>query len=147
MKRIIKNPRKGVSLVELMVALSIISIISVAAITMMNTAVKLEVKAASAIEASKSVESIIELFRFSNNEEEFDDLCNEYFVSAEISKHSVSVEGQSYKEYTIIKGGYKISIFYYYDVLDEKNIGYMININAKHNDGRYIFADKVYIKG
>lgn len=147
MKKIIKNPRKGVSLVELIVALSIISIITVAAITMMNTAVKVEVKAASVIEANNSLESIIEIFRFSNDETEFDIVCNEFFEDAIIIKLYESRDDESYIKYSVDKGRYVLYLYYYYTAKDEKNIGYKIKVDARHSNLAPIFNDKLYIKG
>ena len=66
MNKIIKNPRKGVTIVELVIALSVIAIISVAAISMLHTAIKIEVRSASIIEANNTAESIVEIFRFTD---------------------------------------------------------------------------------
>ena len=70
MKNIIKNSRKGVSLVELVIALAVIMIITAASISMIHSSIKIEVRAASIIEANNAAESIVEMYRFSNNFDE-----------------------------------------------------------------------------
>ena len=150
MKKIIKNPRKGVTLVELIIALSIISIVTVASITMMNSSIKIETRAASIIEANKTVESIVEIFRYSDNEDDFESLCKEFFDINNLPESSF--DDKHYKRYTINRGGYSIIIDYYYTIHtipenEEKNIGYKIKIAAKRSDGKTRYTDIIFIKG
>lgn len=150
MKKIIKNPRKGVTIVELIIALSIISIVTVAAITMMNSSIKIETRAASIIEANKTAESIVEIFRYSDNETEFENLCKEFFQISELPESSF--DNKQYKRYTINRGGYSIIIDYYYTIHtisenEEINIGCKIKIDAKRSDGKTIYEDILFIKG
>ena len=160
MKKNIKNPRKGVTLVELMIALSIISIITIASISMMNSSIKIEVRASSVIEANKTVESIVEIFRYSDEEEEFEGLCKDFFNINVLPETSVTIKNkldddsddEYYKQYTINRGGYSITIDYYYRIhtLSENekiNIGCKIEIAAKHSDGKKIYTDIIFIKG
>ena len=156
MNKIIKNPRKGVTIVELVIALSVIAIISVAAISMLHTAVKIEVRAASIIEANNTAESIVEMFRFTEDNEEFEKLCN-YFFSETITKEELIRENEENNnedneylfKYTINKGAYSICINYYYIVTPENiNQGYEIEIDAYHSDNKQIYNGTItFIKG
>lgn len=155
MKKNIRNPRKGVTLVELIVALSIITIITVASITMMHSSIKIEARAASIIEANKTVESIIEIYRFSDTEEQFKELCelfDESFDSSNETEYKDS-ENEKYKEFNFNRGAYNIYIKYYkpYEVTTNDvttRYGNKIEIYAKHSDGKEIYNEKiVFIKG
>ena len=156
MKKIIKNPRKGVTWVELVIALSVIAIISVAAISMLHTAVKIEVRAASIIEANNTAESIVEMFRFTEDNVEFEKLCD-YFFSETITKEELIRENEENNaedneylfKYTINKGAYSICINYYYIVTPENiNQGYEIEIDAYHSDNKQIYNGTItFIKG
>ena len=154
MNKIIKNPRKGVTLVELVIALSVIAIISVAAISMLHTAVKIEVRAASIIEANNTAESIVEIFRFTDYDDEFESLTK----SLDNSFGSIDWDNEKENEnsYIIDRGSYHIEITYYYieetvkenDLDVKKNRGYKIEIEAFHKDGAPIYNEIItFIKG
>lgn len=59
--------RKGVSMVEVVVALVIISIISASALSMMMMSVQVERKALTAMEVENSAEDAVDCFRFAKN--------------------------------------------------------------------------------
>ena len=147
MNKIIKNPRKGVTLVELVIALSVIAIISVAAISMLHTAVKIEVRAASIIEANNTAESIVEIFRFTDYDDEFESLT----LSLDNSFGSIDWdnEEENVNSYIIDRGSYHIEITYYYiEETVKKYRGYKIEIEAFHKDGAPIYNEKItFIKG
>ena len=139
MKKIIKNPRKGVSLVELVIALTIIMIVSIASISLIHSAIKIEVRATAIIEANKTAESIIETYRYSN----FFETDNEKKLKFEniLDKFGeLSVENkEGYILYTIDRGAYRIDIKYYTNEIE---------INAIYSDGTDIYKEPIkYIKG
>lgn len=157
MIKTIKNPRKGVTLIELVIALSVIFIITVAAISIIHSAIKIEVRAASIIEANNTAESIVEIFRYSEDNEEFKLLCDSFFdVVVEkddlIYNHYENIEedNEYLTEYMIDKGAYSIYIYYYYakPVVNNPNYGYKIEIDAYHEDGTQIYNETItFIKG
>ena len=156
MRNFIKNPRKGITLIELVIALSVVAIIIVAAISIIHSAIKIEVRAASIIEANKTAESITEIFNFSNYMDEFEELCellDESFGNVDMDDE---YEDENGKLYIIDRGTYHIEINYYYlkesinenDEIIEKNRGYKIEINAFHSDGTQIYNEIItFIKG
>ena len=135
MKKIIRNPRKGVTLVELVIALSVISIITVAAISMLHSTIKIEVKSAAIIEANNTVESIVEAFNYAENKDEFSSIISNLHGQIQIP---VGNEG----EYKIDRGTYEINIIYTYTDNYSK-----IEINAIYSDGYEIYKDVTYFKG
>lgn len=62
--RYIKNPRKGVTIVELVIALSIITTVSAAALGMMISSSKSESKMMREIEVATYAENAVECFRY-----------------------------------------------------------------------------------
>lgn len=141
MKNIIKNSRKGVSLVELVIALAVIMIITAASISMIHSSIKIEVRAASIIEANNAAESIVEMYRFSNNfvdneKEKFESLLVKFNNGNDIKEKEISEENITIVEYTINKGAYNIKINYYTD---------KIEINAFHSDDTQIYNEPIII--
>lgn len=65
------SSRKGVSIVEVVVALVIITVISASALSMMMMSVKVERKALTAIEIENAAEDAVDCFRFAQNNAEF----------------------------------------------------------------------------
>jgi len=140
MKKIVKNTRKGVSIVELVIALSVIMIVTVAAISMLHTAIKIETKSASIIEANNTAESIIEIYRYSqkmDDEEECEDIFKDMLGSLSDNGIDDSQEGDGYKPYVLDRGAYNITIKYY---------TYKIEINASFKDGTEIYKNITYYK-
>lgn len=135
MKKIIRNPRKGITLMELVIALSVIMIITIASISMLQTTIKIEVRAAAIIEANNSVETIVECFNFSENNEGFEGLVAKLHGSHTYN----NVEG---KHIIIIdRGSYKISIEY----TDETDYS-KIEISAIYSDEYVIYENITYYK-
>lgn len=145
MKRIIINPRKGVTLAELIVALAIIMIVTLASITMMHSSIKIEVRASAIIEANKSVETIVECFEFSNEDVEglkFETLLESiegYDITPEEILDSEN-NPTGYTIYTLERGSYSITIKH------DTNIN-KIEINATYSDGKDIYKGITYNKG
>lgn len=149
MKRIINNPRKGVTLAELIVALAIIMIVTIASITMMHSSIKIEVRASAIIEANKSVETIVECFEFSNEDVEglkFETLLESIEgyditpVFEDILDSENNPTGKQYTIYTLERGSYSITIKH--DTSINK-----IEINATYSDGKDIYKGITYNKG
>ena len=69
MKKNIRS-RKGVSLVEVVVALAVITIISISALSVVFMSVKVEAKTVVVFEVRNSAENAIECFRFADGDEE-----------------------------------------------------------------------------
>lgn len=63
--------RKGVSIVEVVVALVIITIISASALSMMMMSVKVERSALTALEVENTAEDAVDCFRFAENNQVF----------------------------------------------------------------------------
>lgn len=153
MKKIINNPRKGVTLVELIVALSIVAIITVTSISIIHSAIKVEIRAASIIEANNTAESIVEIFRFTDCKEEFEKLgklLDESFDDIDLLDGSLVEDDQESKKeisYIIDRNTYYIMITYYF-YEKEINQGYKIEIDAYHSDGAQIYNKTIiFIKG
>lgn len=140
MKNIIKNSRKGVSLVELVIALAVIMIITAASISMIHSSIKIEVRAASIIEANNAAESIVEMYRFSNNfvdneKEKFESLLVKFNNGNDIEEKEKDAN-QDFDLYILNKGAYNIKINYYTD---------KIEINAFHSDDTQIYNEPIII--
>ena len=144
MKKIINNPRKGVTLAELIVALAIIMIVTLASITMMHSSIKIEVRASAIIEANKSVETIVECFEFSSNDSEFETLLEsiEGYDITPVTEEILDSENNptGYTIYTLERGSYSITIKH--DTSINK-----IEINATYSDGKDIYKGITYNKG
>lgn len=146
MKKIINNPRKGVTLAELIVALAIIMIVTLASITMMHSSIKIEVRASAIIEANKSVETIVECFEFSSDASEFETLLESIEgyditpVTEDILDSENNPTGKQYTIYTLERGSYSITIKH--DTSINK-----IEINATYSDGKDIYKGITYNKG
>lgn len=144
MKNIIKNSRKGVSLVELVIALAVIMIITAASISMIHSSIKIEVRAASIIEANNAAESIVEMYRFSNNfdetnnynQEKFEELLGKFIGINGKKGKEINNDSQEYDLYILNKGAYNIKINYYTD---------KIEINAFHSDDTQIYNEPIII--
>ena len=142
MKNIIKNSRKGVSLVELVIALAVIMIITAASISMIHSSIKIEVRAASIIEANNAAESIVEMYRFSNNfidneQGKFEELLGKFIGINEKKEKENVIDDESNKDlYILNKGAYNIKIYYYTD---------KIEINAFHSDDTQIYNEPIII--
>ena len=71
MRNIIKNTRKGITIMEMVIALTVIAIISGAALSIILSSLKVESRSAQIVEVTNLVESSIECFQYSENEEEY----------------------------------------------------------------------------
>ncbi len=65
------STRRGISIVEVTIALVIISILSIAALSMIQVSVNVEQKTMIALEATNAGENAVECFRYAETDEEF----------------------------------------------------------------------------
>ena len=65
------HSRKGMSLVEVVVALVIISVISASALSMIMMSVNVEAGTLRSVEVAESVDNAIDCFRFAENDQDF----------------------------------------------------------------------------
>lgn len=63
--------RKGMSMVEVVIALVIIAVISASALSMIMMSINVEANALRSVEVAESVDIAIDCFRFAGSEEEF----------------------------------------------------------------------------
>lgn len=143
MRKIIKNPRKGVSIFELMIALAAIMIIMIASISLLKTSVSVGIKSNACVEASNMVESIVECFEYSKTKEDFVNNLK-YFGKCDKSESDEN-------KYIIDCGSYTVEIAYL--KLSELEDGIVveqakIEIEAFYSDGKNIYKEKIiYYKG
>lgn len=98
--RAIKKSNRGISIMEVVVAILVITIISVATTSLILNSAKKEKANARAMEIASFSESTIESFRFYDNYEEFFNQIKELDVTATEKNGSIVVE----------KGDYTIAI-------------------------------------
>ena len=146
MRRIIKNTCKGVTIMEMVIALTVITIISGAALSIILSSIKVESRSAQIVEVTNLVESSIECFQYSDNENEYLELLKK--IDANFSM----IEKAEYNEkndedleegidvvYVLIDGIKIIRIKY-----DKE--GNKIEIDA-YLDGELIYENVKYKKG
>lgn len=148
MRRIIKNTCKGVTIMEMVIALTVITIISGAALSIILSSIKVESRSAQIVEVTNLVESSIECFQYWDNENE-----NEYLeLLQKINANFSMIEKAEYNEendedleeeidvvYVLIDGIKIIRIKY-----DKE--GNKIEIDA-YLDGELIYKNVEYKKG
>lgn len=147
MRRIIKNTRKGVTIMEMVIALTVITIISGAALSIILSSIKVESRSAQIVEVTNLVESSIECFQYSDNENEYLDLLHkidEKFTKTIVYINTENNENEEEKEidyivYALIDGVKIIQIKY-------NKEGNEIEIDARL-DGEPIYEGMKYKKG
>lgn len=129
MKKIIKKPRnrRGFSLVEVVVALTVIVIMSGAAITLINTHTDVQVRTIQTTEAANIAENAIECFRFAKDTGEF---------KTSLEKTTVSLEGEN-GNYKVIKNGVTVII----EITDNT-----IKVSAQNKNNEIILDEISYTK-
>ena len=147
MRRIIKNTCKGVTIMEMVIALTVITIISGAALSIILSSIKVESRSAQIVEVTNLVESSIECFQYSDNENKFLDLLHkidEKFTKTIVYINTENNENEEEKEinyivYALIDGVKIIQIKY-------NKEGNEIEIDARL-DGEPIYEGMKYKKG
>ena len=66
-----RNNRRGVTMVEVVVALIMISVVSAAALTMVMMSISVEQKAVTSLSVKTDAENVLNCFRYAETEEEF----------------------------------------------------------------------------
>ena len=120
------SSRKGVSLVEVVVALTIISIISVAAFSLILSSMDLENNMMRDVEISAAADDALDCFIFANDEGDFSEVMCTY----------LRYEKED-KKYRLDKGSYVIEVTYNETQMDFK---------AKDENDNIIF-EQTYRKG
>ena len=99
--------RRGVALAEVVIALVVITIISVATLTVMFSSVQIENKTIVAMDVRNQAENAIECFRFAkSNVETFIACLNQ----TEVEKYILIEQKENVRTYELDKGGYKTTI-------------------------------------
>ena len=125
--------RRGVSLAEVVVALLVISIISVATMSVILLSAKQETKSMQAFEVRNSAENAIECFRFASGQEGGFD--SEIFIEC----LEMTTQGKSFAEqggsYVLNAGSYLVKIA----LLTEQEKVYGFSYLAADHNGEEIF--------
>lgn len=95
--------KRGITMMEVVIALVIITVVTAAVVTIMFVSVNIEAGTVTAIESANSAENAIECFRFAKNEEEFVEALNKTAL------YTSKTEG----EYTSEGYGYTVTIIYH----------------------------------
>lgn len=117
--------RKGVTIVEVAIALAIIAIVSASAVGMVLISVNIEAKFVANTYTENSVESVLECFQFAENEEIF------YEALQKLDDYQYDSEKDAY----IFDGKY-LTVTVTVDFDGEKNLNY----TAKRNTGEEIYS-------
>ena len=121
MMKNIKNPRKGFSLSEVVIALVIITLVSVSVLTIILSSNTVENNTMSVVYATNITENVIECFRYSDSKNEFEPLLEKLDVEYEYSLNSENLD-----RYVIKANNYKI-IFVVNYVADEIEINTIVD--------------------
>ena len=110
-----RNSRKGVTILEMIIALTVITIISGIALSMAMTAVEVENKSQAGIEMTSRIESIVECFQFSDEQGKFEELIKKLEESEDAFEAVTSDNDDISKVLVLDKGNYKIAVMMYKD--------------------------------
>ena len=128
-----REGKGGFTMVELVVALVIIAIVSLATVSLIITQNNMNQKATQVIEATNVAENAIECFRFAVNTSKDDDYRNEFVEAFNGTGHEISGDGP----YELVVHGATIKI----TIVDNT-----ITIDAIASDGDIIIDKKSYTK-
>lgn len=123
--------RRGITLVEVVVALTIIVIVSGAAIALISSHTKLEARTVQAVEAANIAENAIECFRYAKDDEAF------YSVFSKTCEPTP--DNGTPTTYMVKKNGATVTVKPIYS--ENK-----IVINAVYSNGDSIFEEITYVK-
>ena len=127
MKKFVCNPRKGFSIIEVVVALVIITLVSTVVMTIIRSSDTIERNTMSVMEATTITENVIECFRYADSKEEFDPLLEKFVESYEFGYNSDNLD-----RYVIYNGKYRITIVIDY-VADEIEIDTVVDGKEIYN--------------
>lgn len=100
------NKRKGYSLVEVVIALSVIVVVSITALTIVLSSIATKTAAINKGEAQNFAENVWECFKVSNNEEDF--LSNVSFATSAVLGEG-QIDDSGYTVYTYQSEEYKFT--------------------------------------
>lgn len=105
---------KGISMVEVVIALVVITIISIATLSVVFMSVKVEAKAAVTMEVRNAAENAVECFRFADGDKTEFIKCLDKSVGIEedekAENNELGFQTLDGVHYTLDKGGYSIEI-------------------------------------
>ncbi len=133
-----KNARRGFTVAEVVVALSLIVIISSASMTLIGVQRRIEAKSVATVEATNIAENAIECFRYAQNTgAEFSDVFDDFIG------HGYLTKKENNEKFTVSKNGATVEI----KILDANTDGTndTITISALYA-GENIFEDISYTK-
>lgn len=123
----IRNPRKGFSIVEVIIALVIITLVSIVVVSLVMSSNHIERNSMSVMTATNVTENVIECFRFVESKEEFDSLLEKLDVEYEYNLNSDNLD-----RYVIKGSNYKV-IFVINYVADEIEINTIVDGEEIYN--------------
>lgn len=135
MKKNIRS-RKGVSLVEVVVALAVITIISISALSVVFMSVKVEAKTVIVFEVRNSAENAIECFRFADGDMDTFEKCLNLSVGVDENGSESGWQGKN-DTYSLNAGRYIVTIKLIKDEND-KPVGF--DYAAKDSTGADIYS-------
>lgn len=127
MKKFVCNPRKGFSIVEVIIALVIITLVSTVVVSLVMSSNHIERNSMSVMNATNVTENVIECFRFVESKEEFDALLEKLDVEYEYNLNSDNLD-----RYVIKDSNYKV-IFVVNYVADEIEINTIVDGEEIYN--------------
>ena len=131
-----KNLKKGVTLLETVIAIALLAIISVVAVSVSVSSIKSEEKNIQAMEISFIAENAIECFRFADNNDKFIEALNKT-TDSEHPFNKLAEEGAEANDkkstYTYVKSAYKVVIVADYTTNT-------IQITAEDKNGKTIYS-------
>lgn len=140
MKKYISNPRKGFSIMEVVVALVIITLVSAVVTTIIKSSTTIERNTMSVMKATTITENIIECFRYADSKEEFDPLLEKFVEMYEVNYDELNNRAR----YVIREGSYRITFTINYVSGESGYVADELEINTIVN-GKNIY-DCIYTK-
>nr|MBE6545136.1 type II secretion system protein [Oscillospiraceae bacterium] len=131
-----KRASRGFTIVEVVVALTVIVIVSAAGMMMVQSQIKAEQKVAQTIEATNIAENAIECFRFAKNNEGSDGFEKTFEDTFGKTNYNL-VTATEGKEYLVYESGLTVHI----TITDNK-----IEISAVNSNGDTILEEYTYTK-
>lgn len=131
-----KRASRGFTIVEVVIALTVIVIVSAAGMMMVQSQIKSEQKIAQTIEATNIAENAIECFRFAKNNEGLDGFDTTFKDTFEKTGYTLVAVTEG-KAYQVIDSGLIVNI---------KITDNTIEINAENTNGDTILEEYTYTK-
>ena len=153
--RDIKRTSRGFTIVEVVIALTVIVIVSAAGMMMVQSQIKSEQKIAQTIEATNIAENAIECFRFADNNASpsleaafYDAFCKTGYFQHEDGRTNMPTSSDGVSTYVIYKNGLIVTI----NFCREKSVDGVvtqaakIDISAENTNGDTILEKYTYTK-